>query len=647
MRRRSWLIAVLAGMLLGIGAPAAHAYSVTSWTAGVYGGDYTGPSDKDFYTQAGGHPFEGVTDFTLATSGSTTQSVRVDLPPGLVSNPQGIPQCSDAQFPACPSDTQLGIVKLSASLSGVTSYIGASVYNMVPAANQVSDFAFDTVAGRTDIIGGIRSASDDGLFFTIAAPSSVTLLSSTLIFWGVPGDSAHDPQRGWSCLSAVVDLCSPPASATTHDLSGEPFISLPSGCVTAGQVTTLTVDSVAGEQAKANSVTPVPATGCAKVPFAPTVTLTPQTTEADSPTGVSVDLHVPQNENPGRARELRPRGRIGHAAAGDDARSVGRDGAAGVQPDPIQPWLGRGAGLPGRVANRHRRDRHAPAGESPEGIGLPRLRRPLGADPVSRQHRARQPLHLRGGSGSHAEAGRHRPRKRPDGPADDRVRRPAAGPVQRPQARLRRRPGRTDRQPAHVRCGDHDELADPVLGRRGGDAEHQLQGRFKRRRRSCPQPIPFAPTFSVTPATTRAGAFDSPLTFEFARADREQYLDQISSKLPPGLLGLISRVPQCAAAAAAAGGCPAASRIGTADVLASAGSSPITQTGAVFLTGPYAGAPFGLAIVIPAIAGPFDLGSVIVRAAIEVDKTTAQLTIASARCRRSSAGSRCEFAASA
>ena len=469
MRRRSWLIAVLAGMLLGIGAPAAHAYSVTSWTAGVYGGDYTGPSDKDFYTQAGGHPFEGVTDFTLATSGSTTQSVRVDLPPGLVSNPQGIPQCSDAQFPACPSDTQLGIVKLSASLSGVTSYIGASVYNMVPAANQVSDFAFDTVAGRTDIIGGIRSASDDGLFFTIAAPSSVTLLSSTLIFWGVPGDSAHDPQRGWSCLSAVVDLCSPPASATTHDLSGEPFISLPSGCVTAGQVTTLTVDSVAGEQAKANSVTPVPATGCAKVPFAPTVTLTPQTTEADSPTGVAVDLHVPQNENPGALASSDLEDASVTLPPGMTLDPSAATGLRACSPTQFNRGSDAAAGLPGRVAGRDRRDRHAPAGESPEGIGLPRLRRRLGADPVPRQHRARQPLHLRGGSGSHAEAGRHRPRKRPDGPADDRVRRPAAGPVQRPQARLRRRPGRTDRQPARVRCGDHDELADPVLGRRGGD----------------------------------------------------------------------------------------------------------------------------------------------------------------------------------
>jgi hypothetical protein len=227
------------------------------------------------------------------------QTVRVDLPPGLVSNPQGIPECSDAQFPACPSDTQLGIVKLSVSLAGVTTYIGASVYNMVPAADQVSDFAFDTVAGRTDIIGGIRSASDDGLFFTISVPSIATLESSTLIFWGVPGDSSHDPQRGWACLSPVVDLCSPPASTTTHDLSGEPFITLPSGCVRAGQVTTLTVDSVAGEQAEATSTTPVPATGCADVPFAPTVTVTPQTTQADSPTGVSVDLHVPQNQDPG------------------------------------------------------------------------------------------------------------------------------------------------------------------------------------------------------------------------------------------------------------------------------------------------------------------------------------------------------------
>ena len=629
MRRRSWLIALLAGMLLGVGAPAAHAYSVTSWTAGTYGGDYTGPSDTGYYTQAGGHPFEGVTDFSLSTNGSTTQTVRVDLPPGLVSNPQGIPQCSDAQFPACPSDTQLGIVKLSVSLAGVTTYIGASVYNMVPAADQVSDFAFDTVAGRTDIIGGIRSASDDGLFFTISVPSIATLESSTLIFWGVPGDSAHDPQRGWGCLSPVVDLCSPPASATSHDLSGEPFITLPSGCVPAGQVTTLTVDSVAGEQAKATSTTPVPATGCADVPFAPTVTVTPQTTQADSPTGVSVDLHVPQNQDPGGlstsdledASVTLPPGMTLDPSAATGLRAC----------SPAQ--LGRGSDA-------------APTCPAASRVGTVEIDTPLLAAPLTGSvylgcdgASAQTPCPASTGLASlYVYAAAPGVTQKLVGAvlANHQTGQLTAAFVDQPQLpfsdlRLNFTGGPAAPIANPLACGTATTTSSltPYSGNAAATPSTSFKVDSNGAGAACARPIAFAPSFTVTPATTLAGAFDSPLTFAFARADREQYLDQISSALPPGLLGLISRVHQCAASAATAGTCPAATRIGTAGVLAGAGSAPITQTGAVFLTGPYAGAPFGLAIVIPAIAGPFDLGKVIVRAAIEVDKTTAQLTIAS------------------
>ncbi len=633
MRKRSFLIALLTGALIALLAPAAHAaaYGVSSWTAGVYSNDYSGPSDTSYYTQAGGHPFEGVTDFTLDTSASITKSVRVDLPPGLISNPQGIPQCTNAQFPLCPSDTQLGIVKLTVSLAGITTYLGASVYNVVPSAGQVSDFAFNTVAGRTDIIGGIRSATDDGLFFTIAVPSTATLVSSTLIFWGVPGDSAHAPQRGWSCLSTVIGTCTPPASGTTHTLSGQPFITLPSGCVAAGQATRLTVDSYEGEQAQATRTTPVPATGCAGVPFSPSLTVTPTTTQDDAPTGLSVDLHVAQSTDPATLASSQLQGATVTLPPG---MTLDPSAATGLQAcSPAQ--FGRGADA-------------APTCPAESKVATVEIDTPLLASPLTGSV-------FLGCDGASALA----PCPASDGLADLYVYATAAaqGVTQKLIGRVNANPltGQLttsfSNQPEvpfsdfklRFNGGPAAPIANPLacghatttssLTPWSGNAAATPISTFTVDSNgsggACPNPIPFAPMLAVTPNTNLAGAFDSPLTFAFSRADRQQYLGKISAQLPPGLLGLISRVARCPEAQAAAGTCPATTRIGTASVLAGAGSDAITQSGGVFLTGPYAGAPFGLSIVIPAIAGPFDLGTVVVRAAIEVNPATAQLTIAS------------------
>lgn len=631
MHKRSFLIALLSGALLAVLAPAAHAYSVSGWTAGLYSNDYSGPSDTGYYTQAGGHPFEGVTDFTLDTSGSVTKSVRVDLPPGLISNPQGIPQCTNAQFPSCPSDTQVGVVKLTASVAGITTYLGASVYNIVPSAGQVSDFAFNTVAGRTDIIGGIRSATDDGLFFTIAAPQTATLDSSTLIFWGVPGDAAHDPQRGWSCLSTVVDLCTPPASGTTHTLTAQPFITLPSGCVAAGQVTTLTVDSSVGEQAQATSPTPVPATGCAGVPFSPSLTVTPTTTEDDAPTGLLVDLHVPQSTD---AATLASSQLEGAAVTLPPGMTLDPSAATGLAAC-THAQFGKGSDA-------------APACPAASQVGTVEIDTPLLAGPLTGSV-------FLGCNG----ASTHTPCPASDGLADlyvyataaaqgvtqKLVGRVTANPltgqlttsfVNQPEVpfsdfKLRFDGGSTAPIATPLACGHATTTSSltPWSANAAATPTSTFTVDSNGSGGSCAAPIPFTPTLAVTAKTNRAGAFDSPLTFALSRADRQQYLDKISAELPLGLLGLISRVAQCPNAQAAAGTCPATSRIGTVSVLAGAGREPITQSGRVFLTGPYAGAPFGLSIVIHAIAGPFDLGMVVVRAAIEVNPTTAQLTIAS------------------
>ncbi|HYM54356.1 MAG TPA: hypothetical protein VES97_03270, partial [Solirubrobacteraceae bacterium] len=127
-----------------------------------------------------------------------------------------------------------------------------------------------------------------------------------------------------------------------------------------------------------------------------------------------------------------------------------------------------------------------------------------------------------------------------------------------------------------------------------------------------------------------AGGF-SPFTLTVSRADGQQYLSTIGAQLPPGLSDVLKSVPLCPEPQASSGGCPQASEIGTATVAAGAGALPLHLSGPVYLTGPYGGAPFGLAIVVHAIAGPFDLGTEVVRTSIAVDPTDAHLTILSSR----------------
>jgi len=104
----------------------------------------------------------------------------------------------------------------------------------------------------------------------------------------------------------------------------------------------------------------------------------------------------------------------------------------------------------------------------------------------------------------------------------------------------------------------------------------------------------------------------------------------LSVLMPSGLTGKIASVPLCSDAQAAAGSCPESSRIGDVTTGAGAGSNPFFITaGRAYLTGPYKGAPFGVSIVVPAVAGPFDLGNVVVRSALFVDKHSADVSIVS------------------
>ena len=123
----------------------------------------------------------------------------------------------------------------------------------------------------------------------------------------------------------------------------------------------------------------------------------------------------------------------------------------------------------------------------------------------------------------------------------------------------------------------------------------------------CQSPEPFSPAFSAGTVRPTAGAF-SPFTLSFSRSDGQQDLSDITVSTPPGLLGELSAVSLCPEPQASQGACGPPSLIGHTTVAAGAGSHPFYLSGSVYLTGAYKGAPFGLSIVVPERAGPFNLG---------------------------------------
>ncbi|HEX4482762.1 MAG TPA: hypothetical protein VH081_03175 [Solirubrobacteraceae bacterium] len=142
----------------------------------------------------------------------------------------------------------------------------------------------------------------------------------------------------------------------------------------------------------------------------------------------------------------------------------------------------------------------------------------------------------------------------------------------------------------------------------------------------CASTIPFSLTQSTSNQTTTAGGNTS-FTFSLTRPEGHQYVSQVKTTLPAGLVGQIPKATQCTEAQASSNTCPATSQIGVASAVSGSGPTPYTfGGGAVYLTGPYQGAPFGLSIVVPAAAGPFNLGPVTTRAKLDIDPYTARVT---------------------
>jgi hypothetical protein len=650
-------------------APAAQAqFAITDWRAQVYDSNAVTEAqeiDANVFDPAGGHPFIGVTDFTLSgTEDDNVKNLRVDVPPGLVPNPDLTPRCAMAQLEegSCPTNSQIGTERLRINLDGVVLNLKVPLYNMEIEDHQVSRFAFNPADAASapvlpalaaaladihpvEIIGGVRDSAaesnppgfgehpfpaDLGLYFTIRdTPATPAVLRSKLTFWGVPGDAVHDLERGESCVEAQ---CAKRASMGPAPDSDLPFLNNPTECPGTPHRTRLIVESHSGVFDSEIELTPTNdgkdgPQHCEDVPFAPGLAVAPDVTEPDSPTGPEVSLNVPQEGL--EDKDVLTTGHIkGVSVTLPPGMTINPSAANGLEACG-DAQLEAGAGIPGgdecpgasKIGTVEVSTPLLPPlpGQPDAGVdmtGSAFVGQPLPGD------RYRLFLTVEGRGVSVRLKGSVRP-----DPGSGRLTTVFdQGNPQLPFDRLTVdfRDGPRAPLATPLDCGTH--TASGTFTPFSGTPAVTSPSSFEIAGAGCP--AVFEPSFGARAAAPLSGAF-SPFVVTIGRDDRNQYLSGLTVELPPGLGARIRGVEQCPDALAAAGSCPAGSRIGTATTRSGAGPEPFQLAGPVYFTGPYAGAPFGMAVAIRAIAGPFDLGTVVVRQAIFVDPEDAHLTVVS------------------
>jgi hypothetical protein len=641
--RSSCLFAIaLLAVLLGCGvyssvADAAPQLSFTSVSAGGFNANGT-PS-----TQAGAHPWELVSSFVVGTVFDSRAGYEVpdgalkdtgfELPAGVIGDPGATSLCSqpdmggDGSRPigSCPIAAQVGYADLDVQFFGAHAFRKVPVFSLVPPPGEPAQFAFVVVGAIAHVDVKLRSDGDYGVTATVHnANAGVPVFAATVHLWGVPADSSHDEFRAAPGAGAGGDPISPGPSG----LPRKPFLRNPTSCG-GPEITTLRATSWAEPERVVTEMAESPAMiGCASLPFAPTLTLTPDTKQAGAPAGLAVDLDLPQNENPD-----------GLATADLKKAVVTLPAGVTVNPSAANDL----AGCTDAQFALHSADPDTCPESS--NIGSTEVTTPLLPKPLTGSAYLAAPLEQ---SPAAAAAGRmfrvflelHGSGIQvkllgtvvPDSVTGQLVATFDSNP-QAPFSNFHMSFTGGPSAPLSLprACGTyttHSELTSwasntPVFS----DGSFTID-------QSCDQAGRFEPSVSAGVTNATAGAF-SPFILTLSRPDGQQDVSALDITLPPGLIGNISSVPLCPEAQAATGTCSPASQIGRTTIASGAGTSPlwVPQAGksptAVYLAGPYKGAPFSLSVVVPAEAGPFNLGSVVVRAALFVDPHDAHVSVKS------------------
>jgi uncharacterized repeat protein (TIGR01451 family) len=635
-------------------------------------------ADGSEASQAGSHPF-GLTTLLGFNAGGVaaaeeceetpgcmqpagnTENVEVELPPGILGNPNAVPTCSQARFSqqtneGCPADTQVGFVFLR-FYGGAFANQVAPVYNIEPPAGQPGEFGF-SVAGVAHIpmFFHLRSDGDYGLTANLNRISEyATPRFSALTIWGVPADPIHD------VLRASEGGCE---FGCASDVQPAPLLTMPTSCSGTPLSIPLFTNSwqEPGVNAPAQPSVLSPMSGCNQLEFEPTLQARPTTNVADSPSGLHVDIHVPQPESPEGLAEAHLKDAVVTLPKGLTLNPSSAAGLEGCTPAQF--------GLTSAEGTTPIRTTADPA-ECPDAskLGTVEIDSPLLREHDETGH----------ATGFHALAGSVYLATPHDNPFNSLlalyigVSDPKTGVViklagkvsigedgqltttfaENPQLPFEdfkldffggaRAPLRT---PAV--CGEYKTTSEltpwsaPESGPAATPSDPYLiaSGPNGHPCATNEAALPNAPGFEAGTESPTAGAY-SPFSLHLHREDGSQVLRALNVDLPEGLLGRLAGVAECSDAALAAAAqktgaaeqaspsCPPGSRIGTVEVGAGAGPAPYYTSGTAYLAGPYKGDPLSVAIITPAVAGPFDLGTVVVRNALHVDPFTSQVSVTS------------------
>jgi hypothetical protein len=591
-----------------------------------------------------------VNPFEKAEAGSI-RNLIVDLPPGFVGNPTAVGECTAAELTiaACPVQSQVGRMDITIPPPGsrgpTQGFEGFTlgVFNMVHPRNVISDLGFVIATNPVHI----KISLDPANRYAIASKvpdinESLPPFNQKLTIWGVPADPRHDSERCPLFSSEFGDT----SEECTANMVPRPFISVPAQCDSNNVFRLHHYDSwqesgIFGPQI--DYTIPGNMTACDRPRFEPDVEIEPTGKQANTPTGLDVHVKVAQNENPNalatppvkRFTVRLPEGMSFSPSFADGLRSCTLAQMQLGNNDPVQcPDASR----IGEVAL------HTPLLPKPAEGSM--YLAAQGDNPFGSTFALLLVIHdteergvlikIPGRVDVDPQTGQITTvfNDTPQFPFDDLTLKFRSG----PRAPLVS-PPTCGTQKIGIEVASYAQPQNPV------DASNTYQVTEGPNGTPCPPESSkrtFRPSFSGGTLNPVAGSY-SPFLFRLSRDDSEQELSQVTTTLPPGLVAKIAGIPFCPDQAIASistaegtGGqelarpaCPAASQIGTISAGLGAGPGPNYFPGKVYLAGPYKGAQLSLAIVAPGLAGPFDLGNVVVRAALRVNPETAQVTAVS------------------
>jgi hypothetical protein len=631
------------------------AYGFSNWD------EWSSNAAGELDTQAGSHPYE--TTFALGynelaspmaeTAGGEFRNLEAELPPGFSGEPNSAPRCTRPQLDAneCPPDTQIGVnLAMHADEApgggGSVGSYDSAVYNMVAPPGVVDQFAVDILGHDVFFDTAPRGGGGYNLVTRIDdIPQGVDLDGNILTLWGVASEASHTPER---CTSANGGYeCGLPSSAPPR-----PFLTLPTSCEgpqaftirglgTWTEAGARAQDSVASHNALD---TETGYTGCAALSFDPSLSAVPDTSEADTPAGLAVNVTFPQEA-------LRVPGGLVESTTENTTVTL---------PEGLVINPGQAAGLAAcSEAQAKLEQEGAPECPLASKVGTAKVQTPLleglfeseltGDVYVFEQSKGGpgEPLNLESdpptlqllialsGDGINLKLVANVQLDKQTGRVTTTLTKTPSIPFTSFELALSGGAQAALATPAG--CGsyaitsDFTPWASPFIEDASPTSVFQIASGPGGG--PCPSgALPFGPTLIAGSTTDQAGGFTG-FTMLLQRGDGQQRIERLQFKAPPGLSGVISNVPPCTNAQAEADACPEASKIGHTVVTSGPGPFPLIvpepgrPAAPIYLTEGYGGAPFGLAIVVPLQVGPFTLETQKVRAKIEIDPATAQIVV--------------------